>query len=173
MFLSPSEVRDTKLAGKGLRGYDRAGAQRLIEEIVESYEQVWNERDALKGEVEQLNQKVAQSEDLERLLRDTLVVAQRSAEELKAQARLEAEATIDDGRRRSEEVVGNAERRISGLTAEINRLERVEAQIKARFVEQLHGAIAYWEGGSDNKSLVADLVSAVPTQPPAGPNEES
>jgi cell division initiation protein len=172
MFLSPSEVRETKLAGKGLRGYDRAGAQRLIDDVLESYEQVWNERDALKSEVEQLNQKVAQSEDLERLLRDTLVVAQRSAEELKAQARLEAEATIDEGRRRSDEVVGDAERRISGLAAEISRLERVESQIRSRFVEQLQGAISYWEGNADSKSLVDDLVSAVPTQPPVQPDEQ-
>jgi cell division initiation protein len=143
--LSPSEIREVKLA-RGLRGYDRAAAQRLLEEVVSSYEATANERDELRTELERLQAELVEFRELERLLRDTLVLAQRSGEEIKAQARLEAEAAIDEAEARARTIVGDAETSSIRLRDEIQRLEEEERDVRTRFAEFLRQALERWEG---------------------------
>lgn len=166
MFLSPAEIREVKLA-RGLRGYDREAARRLLEDVVASYEAVWHERDELRGAVERLEGELAQFRDLERLLRDTLVVAQRSAEEIKAHSRLEAETTIEEARATARKIVEEAETTSEHLRDEIRRLREEEGQIRRLFAELLRRALKRLEidgergGASERRSLLEDLVPAM------------
>ena len=59
---------------------------RLLDEIADSFEDVWRERADLADSVEQLETDLAQHRELEGLLRATLVSAERLAHELKEQA---------------------------------------------------------------------------------------
>ena len=90
MALSPVEIRHVKL-GRSLFGYRQAPADRLLEEIVESFEEVWRERADLQDKLERLEEDITRYRELETLLRKTLVSAERSAQELKDQARREAD----------------------------------------------------------------------------------
>ena len=95
MALTPVEIRHVKL-GRGLWGYRRGGADRLLEEIVESFEEVWRERADLQDKLERMESDIARYRDLETLLRKTLVSAERSAQELKDQARREADIILTE-----------------------------------------------------------------------------
>jgi cell division initiation protein len=75
---------------RGLRGYSPGPVDRLIEEITDSFEEVWRERADYADRIEQLEGELARHRDLETLLRTTLVSAERSAHEQKDQARREA-----------------------------------------------------------------------------------
>jgi cell division initiation protein len=94
MGLSPQEIRHMKLA-RGW-GYGRGSVDRLLEDVVQSFEDVWRERAELQDRLEQLESDIARYRDLETLLRKTLVSAERSAQELKDQARREAEVHITE-----------------------------------------------------------------------------
>src|SRR6266511_3832943 len=93
MALTPVEIRHVKL-GRGLTGYRRTATDRLLEEIVDSFEEVWRERADLQDKNERLESDIARYRDLETLLRKTLVTAERSAEELQEQARREADVVL-------------------------------------------------------------------------------
>jgi cell division initiation protein len=95
MGLTPVEIRHVKL-GKGLWGYSRRPTDRLLEEIVVSFEEVWRERADLEDKLERLESDIARYRDLETLLRKTLVSAERSAQELKDQARREAGVLLSE-----------------------------------------------------------------------------
>ena len=77
-------------------GYGRRAVDGLLEEVVQSFEEVWRERAELQDRVEQLETDIARYRDLETLLRKTLVSAERSAQELKDQARREAEIVVTE-----------------------------------------------------------------------------
>ena len=53
MALTPVEIRHVKL-GRGLLGYRRSGVDRLLEDVVSSFEDVWRDRADLADRVEQL-----------------------------------------------------------------------------------------------------------------------
>jgi cell division initiation protein len=95
MALTPVEIRHVKLP-RGFHGYRRAATDRLHEEIVESFEEVWRERADLQDKLERMESDIARYRDLETLLRKTLVSAERSAQELKDQARREADVFLTE-----------------------------------------------------------------------------
>jgi cell division initiation protein len=94
MALSPQEIRHVKIA-RGW-GYGRGAVDGLLDEIVQSFEEVWRERGELQDRLEQMESDIARYRDLETLLRKTLVSAERSAQELKDQARREADIHITE-----------------------------------------------------------------------------
>src|SRR5207244_1159114 len=77
-------------------GYSRTKVDAILDEIVDSFEQVWRERADLADKVEQLETDMVRYKELETLLRTTLVSAERASHELKAQARKEAELLVEE-----------------------------------------------------------------------------
>jgi cell division initiation protein len=95
MGLTPVEIRHVKL-GRGVLGYNRGATERLLDEITISFEDVWRDRADLADKVEQLEGDLVRYRELEALLRATLVSAERSAAELKDQARREADLIVGE-----------------------------------------------------------------------------
>jgi cell division initiation protein len=95
MALTPVEIRHVNL-GRGLLGYRRSATDRLLDEIVESFEDVWRDRADLAERVEQLESDLVRYRELETLLRTTLVSAERAAGELKEQAKREADLIVTE-----------------------------------------------------------------------------
>lgn len=100
MFIAPAEVQDQKLKRR-LRGYNRASVEKLLQEVVASYGQVWQERDQLRNRVGQLEAELAPLREAEDQLRDILVTAERAASEVRAQAAIDAEALLEQAKAKS------------------------------------------------------------------------
>jgi cell division initiation protein len=140
MFLSPPEIQHQKLKSR-LGSYDREDVDELLENVTASYERVWRERDAARVRVTELEQRLGDYEELERLLRDSLLTGQRAAEEVKAEAAKQAEALVEDARRKAETIVAQAHRERDNVNAEITRLRSVEQNVQARCRALLVGAL--------------------------------
>jgi cell division initiation protein len=95
MPLTPVEVRHLELR-RGLFGYRRSNVQRAIEEVADSFEEVWRERAELSERVHVLEGEVARHVELETLLRSTLVSAERASQDMKEQARREADVIVSE-----------------------------------------------------------------------------
>src|SRR3954465_14372534 len=93
MALTPVETRHIK-PSRSLLGYNRKVVDELLGDVVESFEQVWRERADLGDKVERLEGDLVRYRELEALLRTTLVSAERASQELKEQARREAELIL-------------------------------------------------------------------------------
>ena len=100
MFIAPAEVQDQKLKRR-LRGYNRASVEKLLQEVVASYAQVWQERDQLRSRVGQLEAELAPLREAEDRLRDILVTAERAASEVRGQAAIDAEALLEQAKAKS------------------------------------------------------------------------
>jgi cell division initiation protein len=121
LALTPVEIRHVRL-GRGLLGYRRAATDRLLEEIVDSFEEVWRERAELQDQNERLESDIARYRDLETLLRKTLVTAERSSEELREQARREADVVLAEARAEARKITQQAHSERDHLRAEASRI---------------------------------------------------
>jgi cell division initiation protein len=114
--------------GTGFVGYNRAQTDRLLEDIAESFEDVWRERADLADKVEQLESDLVRYKELETLLRTTLMSAERASTELKEQARREADLILGEAHVEARKVRRDA-------TAENERLimdsRKIKAQLRA------------------------------------------
>jgi cell division initiation protein len=95
MTITPVELHHVELR-RGLFGYQRGPVDRLLEEIERSFEETWRERAEYADRIEQLQGELARHRDLETLLRTTLVSAEKSAHELKAQAKRESQLVVEE-----------------------------------------------------------------------------
>ena len=95
MTLTPVEVRHLEMR-RGLFGYRRGHVHHTIEEIADSFEAVWRERSELGERVHELEVEVGRHVELETLLRSTLVSAERAAQDMKEQARREADVIVQE-----------------------------------------------------------------------------
>jgi len=95
MALTPVEILHMT-PGRGLFGYKRHATDRLLADIVTSFEDVWRERADLADKVEQLEADLVRFRELESLLRTTLVSAEKASAELKEQARREADLILSE-----------------------------------------------------------------------------
>jgi cell division initiation protein len=89
------EIRHITLS-RSFRGYNRSVVDKLLEDIVESFEQVWRERADLADKIERVEEDLVRYRELETLLRSTLVSAERASQELKEQARREASIVVEE-----------------------------------------------------------------------------
>jgi cell division initiation protein len=103
-------------------GYNRGATDRLLVEIAESFEDVWRERADLADKVEALEADLVRFRELEALLRTTLVSAERAGNEMKEQARREADLILGEAhaevRKVQRDAIGENER----LVAESRRM---------------------------------------------------
>ena len=121
MALTPVEIRHVKL-GRGFYGYRPGPTDRLLEEIVESFEEVWRERADLEDKLERFESELARYRDLETLLRKTLVSAERSAQELKDHARREADVILTEAHAEARLIKQRALAEREHLTGESGRI---------------------------------------------------
>jgi cell division initiation protein len=114
MSLTPVEIRHVELHRTFLRGYRRAAVNQLLEEIADSFEEVWRERADLADRLHELEGEAEKHRELEALLRSTLVAAERAAQDMKEQARRESDLIVQEahaeGRRVSREVAAEKRR---------------------------------------------------------------
>ena len=94
MAIAPVEIRHVQLTKSFFGGYRKKRVNELLEEVADSFEEVWREREDLRDKVHQLETELRRHRELESLLRETLVTAEKSVIELKDQARSEAELVV-------------------------------------------------------------------------------
>ena len=148
MSVSPVEIRHVKLP-RALAGYRRRAVDGLLEDIRLSYEDVWRERADAREEIDRLESELARYKELEVLLRNALVSAERSADELRAQARREAGVIVEEARVTAREIVGAAEVERERVRAEIRRLKALEADVRRDYRAFLVAALDRVEGPAE------------------------
>lgn len=137
MGLAPTEIRHIPIP-RGPWGYRRAAVELLLDEIADSYEDVWRGRAELADRVEHLEEELRRHRELESLLRKTLVSAEAAAEEQRDQARRNAELVVAEAHAEARRITFAATAERERLLTEVRRLrEGLRAALAA--TEEIDG----------------------------------
>ena len=123
MRYTPVELRHVKLGRAMFGGYKRDEAERLMEDVADSFEEVWRERGELADKLEDLEKLLAEVKQRESLLASTLVSAERAAVEAKESAKREAELIVAEAHQEARSVTRSAQAERERLFAEARRVE--------------------------------------------------
>jgi cell division initiation protein len=121
MALTPVEIRHITLS-RSLFGYSRNVVDKLLEDIVESFEQVWRERADLADKIERVEEDLVRYRELETLLRTTLVSAERASQELREQARRETRVVLDEAHAEARRIRREAVADLEHMRTEARRI---------------------------------------------------
>ena len=146
-MLTPLEIENKKFPTK-FKEYDDVEVDTFLDQIIIDYEKLYKENNELKLQIEKLKSQMEENEkDLEHFrsvgntLQNTLIMAQSTAEDIKASAQNRAEQIIRDAEskaRRTTEEITKEEFEIKKRTEELKRqFDVYKAKMEALLISQL------------------------------------
>lgn len=129
--LTPLEIQKQTFS-RALKGYSPDEVRAYLHLVAEEIERLLRENDRLARDVGMLREDVEDHTNRERILKDTLLSAQKVAEDLTANARKEAELIVKDAELLAERLISQAQQRVADLERAIGdlRMERRAARNK-------------------------------------------
>ena len=122
MRYTPVELRHVK-PPRRLLGYKRSEVDQLLEDVAESFEEVWRERGELADKLEDAEKQLDDVKQREALLASTLVAAERTAAEAIERAKREAEIIVAEAHQESRSITRGAQNERDRLFTESRRVE--------------------------------------------------
>jgi DivIVA domain-containing protein len=179
MPLTPEDVRNRRFKGS-FRGYDEEEVDSFLDEVEVELTRLLADNETLRQRVESAPPPQAQqpvTSEAEEMLRRTLLLAQRTADETVAAAQAEAErltaearalaaATVQQAEQQASTAVTDLERRRQALEQHIEGLRAFEREYRTRLKAYLESQLRDLDGRTQPPD---DAPGAPPVPPPAVP----
>jgi cell division initiation protein len=136
MRVSPLDMRQQRFR-PAMRGYDKTEVVAFLTEASDDYEDTLRENDRLRVEISRLESLLQEHRDRELNLRNTLLTAQRLADEVKEAAQAEAKIIVREAQGRADLLLQKAQGRLEEIERDINELKLRRGDAEG----QLEGAI--------------------------------
>jgi cell division initiation protein len=129
MNVTPLDLRQQQFRSS-MRGYDRDEVTAFLAEVAADYEAALQDADKMRQEVTRLEGLVNEHREHERNLRNTLLTAQRLADEMKEAAMQQAAAVVRDAEGRADLILEKAQCRIEDVHREIDGLRMKRREVE-------------------------------------------
>lgn len=166
-MLTPLDIQKQEFSRK-FRGYCDEEVDTFMDQITQDYEELFRENQELKEKLEQSNKNMSRYQEIEEVLKNTMILAQKSAEDIRQntekeanlvmdKARVEADritreseqeaaAVLQEAERRAADLITGAERKVTGILEEYHRLESQAQVFRMRFRSFLETQLKILEG---------------------------
>lgn len=129
MRITPIDIQEQKFKIT-FRGYDKSEVDAFLDTVATEMEDLLRENSFIKEEIERLNKEIERLKVMEDTLKNTIISAQKMAEDFKETARKEADNIVADARVRAEKILFDAEKRVSELTSELVKISGKAVEIR-------------------------------------------
>lgn len=127
MVLTPLDINKKEFR-RAFRGYSCEEVDEFLEALLRDYSQVFRENQELREKLSLLEEEVERFNKLENTLKEALIMAQKTAEETRENARREAEALLREAVAKAESMINKARDKV----AEIERYrELLETRVRS------------------------------------------
>lgn len=133
MKISPLDIQQQQFKVKTFRGLDPEDVDAFLQTVAGEMEGLIRENSQLKEQQSQQSREMLDMAEKERELRETLLSAQRVIEEMKANARKEAQLIVSEAELKGERIVADAERQLGELKSRIEDVRRQKIQFEMSF----------------------------------------
>ncbi|HXG87122.1 MAG TPA: DivIVA domain-containing protein [Vicinamibacterales bacterium] len=145
MKVTPLDLRQQRFQTV-MRGYDRGEVNAFLAEAADDYENALRENDRLRQELGKSEAVLNEHRGQEKNLRNTLLTAQKLADEIKENAGVEASRILREAEGRADLLLQKCQVRVEGVQREIDglRLKRREVETSLEgIISTLHNTIEF------------------------------
>ena len=132
MAITPAEIRHTPLR-RGLFGYKRPDVDDMLDQVVDAYQELWQERVDLRDQIEEMQAEVRRVKEMEDLLRRTLISAEKNAADQKEAARRDAAQIVREAEQEAREILGEAHHQRAAVWRDTQGIEQKGRELQARY----------------------------------------
>ncbi|GMA49146.1 septum formation initiator [Alicyclobacillus contaminans] len=168
MPLSPLDIHNKEFS-RSFRGYDEDEVDDFLERIIQDYEALIRQNKDLEEKLDQYAERLRHFTNIEESLGKSIVVAQETAEEVKANARKEAQLILKEAEKNADRIISEALAKSRKIAMEVEEIQKHAAIFRARFRALIQAQLEMLESGdwdkfdaefAADKSLADKLVHA-------------
>ena len=140
-MITPLDIENKKFARQMMNGYNVDEVDEFLDQITVDYEKLYKENAELKKQNDELNNSMSQYRTVEETLKNTLIMAQTTAEEVKAVAKKQADQIIAEAETDAKAVLASLENEILAKRKEVEDVEKqfdvYKAKMESLLISQL------------------------------------
>ena len=140
-MITPLDIENKKFAKQMMSGYSVEEVDDFLDEITADYERLYKENNDLKLKVEELNGKMEHYRSIEGTLNNTLVMAQKTADEVKNIAKQQADQIIKGAQEEASQSLMEIDSKIAVKNKELDDAKKqfdvYKAKMESLLISQL------------------------------------
>lgn len=144
MTLTPVDIHNKEFS-RSFRGYNEEEVNDFLDQIIKDYELLIKENKRLREENEELNERLAHFSNIEESLSKSIIVAQETAEEVRGNAKKEAQLIIKEAEKNADRIINEALARARKIALEADDLKRWAATYRTRFRSMIEAQLEMLE----------------------------
>lgn len=121
-MLTPLDIQKQEFDVK-FRGYNADEVDSFLDIVGGDYEKLYKENAELKQQIKALTKDVEQYKAMESTLKESIILAQSAADDVKQNANKKAENIIAEANNKAAEIVKNAEHELAGRNTELSQMK--------------------------------------------------
>ena len=125
-MITPLDIENKKFSKQMMNGYSVEEVDDFLDDLTVDYTKNYKEATELKAKVEELTNSLEHYKSIEATLQNTLVMAQKTADDIKNVAKQQADQIVNEAK-------GNAQRQVDDLDSEILVKRRELDDVKKQF----------------------------------------
>ena len=140
-MLTPLDIENKRFGKQKIGGYNCGEVDDFLDELTKEYENLYKENKELKTSQEALNNDVGEYKNIENTLQNTLIIAQKTADEIQEVAKKQAEQIVKDAELTAKSKIDEAESQILLKQKELEDMKRqfdvYKAKMESLLISQL------------------------------------
>lgn len=132
MSLTPLDIHNKEFKSK-LRGYDPDEVNEFLDLVIKDFEVLIRENKELQSQVQNAQDRLGHFQNIEESLSKTIIVAQEAADEVKGNAKKEAQLTIREAEKNADRIINEALVKSGRISLEIEELKKQASVYRTRF----------------------------------------
>jgi cell division initiation protein len=144
--LTPLDIHNKEFS-RSFRGYDEDQVNEFLDQIIKEFDLLLKEKRELEERTTTLNERLSQFANIEETLKKSLVIAQETADEVKSNARKEAQLIIREAEKNADRLINEALSKSHKLVSEIDELKRRATVYRMRFRSILEAQLEMLDNG--------------------------
>ncbi|WP_054027983.1 DivIVA domain-containing protein [Bacillus sp. FJAT-28004] len=132
MPLSPLDIHNKEF-GRRLRGYDEDEVNEFLDQVIKDYESLIRENKEMQNQVLGLQERLNHFTNIEETLSKTIIVAQEAADEVRNNAKKEAQLIIKESEKNADRIINDSLAKSRKVSLEVEELKKQASVYRARF----------------------------------------
>jgi len=157
MPLTPLDIHNKEF-GRKFRGYDEDQVNEFLDQVIKDYEALMRENKDLHNQMAAVQDQNDHFTAMQESLSKTLVLAQETADELKLNAKKEAQLVLKEAEKNADRIINEALVKSSKVSIEIEELKKQASVYRVRFRSLIEAQLELIKKDSwdtlENKSIV-------------------
>jgi len=145
MPLTPLDIHNKEFS-RSFRGYDEDEVNEFLDKVIKDYEAIIRENRNIEEKVAILEERLAHFQNIEESLSKSIIVAQETAEEVKANARKEAQLIVKEAEKNADRIINEALSKSRRISMEIDEMQKQASVFRARFKSMIQAQQELIEG---------------------------